>query len=656
MDSGRGASRGADRGSGPGASPGAGPGASVAARPAAGPAARHATGRAARPVATLAVFLGLALVPFVWGSFTAYELGLYLLYGMVGQGIALCWGRAGFLPLGQALFFGIGAYLAGAGLRAVGGEWWLLVPVLAGACLVPALLAGVVGALVFHRQVGSGPYFSLITLALAMLGFQLANSLVDVTGGFNGMTGIPELAGIDPFEHLYFVILAALALTTVVLGSLLRSPFGQLLAAVAQNEERLQFFGFRTSRLKALAFAMSAGVAGLAGALYAPHQGIVTPQAVGFLLSAELVIWTAVGGRAGLAGPVIGAVAIRLPRVGASRCVPLLGGGGRTRLRDRGTEMARRNGRHPPVGSGGDGRGGRASGGRGGRASRRPSGRQDGPFAASVGEAGGRGAGGARHHPPRARSQSPAPRLRFDAVDVAVGSVEILKGLSFEIDTRAIHCLIGPNGAGKTSALNALTGKLPLAAGDIRWAGDSLAGERVYGTAARGIGRKSQVPSIFPELTIGQNVDIALWANRLRPLDLVRMAPYRWRSPLLERLETRFAFLGDAGKAAGALSVGERQMLDFALTMLAEPDLVLLDEPCAGLSVEETARMTEAIAELTAEIGATGIIVEHDMQVVERLSDHVLVMHQGRLLASGTMDEIRSDPDVQAVYAGGSKG
>ena len=639
MGSGRGASRGAGRGPGPGASPGAGPGASVAARP----AARYAAGRAARPVATLAVFLGLALVPFVWGSFTAYELGLYLLYGMVGQGIALCWGRAGFLPLGQALFFGIGAYLAGAGLRAVGGESWLLVPVLAGACLVPALFAGVVGALVFHRQVGSGPYFSLITLALAMLGFQLANSLVDVTGGFNGMTGIPEPAGIDPFEHLYFVILVALALTTAMIGYLLRSPFGQLLAAVAQNEERLQFFGFRTSRLKALAFAVSAGVAGLAGALYAPHQGIVTPQAVGFLLSAELVIWTAVGGRASLAGPVLGAVAIGFLASGLRDAflywevvvalvfvvVVLRWPGGMVGILRSVAETA-----------------GRVLGGAGGGTGRWPH-RRRRPGERAPAE---------RVITLPAPVEKPAPRLRFDSVDVAVGSVEILKGLSFEIDTRAIHCLIGPNGAGKTSALNALTGKLPLAAGDIRWAGDSLAGERVYGTAARGIGRKSQVPSIFPELTIGQNVDIALWATRLRPLDLVCMAPYRWRSPLLERLEARFAFLGDAGQPAGALSVGERQMLDFALTMLAEPDLVLLDEPCAGLSVEETARMTEAIAELTAEIGATGIVVEHDMQVVERLSDHVLVMHQGRLLASGTMDEVRSDPEVQAVYAGGSKG
>ena len=647
MASGRAASRAAGRGPGPGASPGAWPGGGPGGGPGASVAARPAVGRAVRPLATLAVFLGLALVPFIWGSFTAYELGLYLLYGMVGQGIALCWGRAGFLPLGQALFFGIGAYLAGAGLRAVGGESWLLAPVLAGACLVPALFAGVVGALVFHRQVGSGPYFSLITLALAMLGFQLANSLVDVTGGFNGMTGIPEPAGIDPFEHLYFVILAALALTTAMIGYLLRSPFGQLLAAVAQNEERLQFFGFRTSRLKALAFAVSAGVAGLAGALYAPHQGIVTPQAVGFLLSAELVIWTAVGGRASLAGPVLGAVAIGFLASGLRDAflywevvvalvfvvVVLRWPGGMAGiLRSVMEAVVEAAGRA----------GGRAGGRTGRWPHRWPRAGERAPVERGI--------------TLPASVEKPAPRLRFDAVDVAVGSVEILKGLSFEIDTRAIHCLIGPNGAGKTSALNALTGKLPLAAGDIRWDGESLAGERVYGAAARGIGRKSQVPSIFPGLTIGQNVDIALWANRLRPVDLFRMTPYRWRTSLLERLESRFAFLGDAGQPAGSLSVGERQMLDFALTMLAEPDLVLLDEPCAGLSVEETARMTEAIAELTAEIGATGIIVEHDMQVVERLSDHVFVMHQGRLLASGTMDEIRSDPAVQAVYAGGSKG
>ena len=187
------------------------------------------------PWAGPAAFLGLVAVPFVWDSFTAYELGLYLLYGMVGQGIALCWGRAGFLPLGQALFFGIGAYISGAALKAFGDDRLLLSALLTGACLIPALLAGVTGALVFRRQIGSGPYFSIITLALAMLGYQLAHSMVEVTGGFNGMTGIPELGGIDRFERHYYVIVGALAFTTLAIGHLLRTPFGQLLAAVAQS-------------------------------------------------------------------------------------------------------------------------------------------------------------------------------------------------------------------------------------------------------------------------------------------------------------------------------------------------------------------------------------------------------------------------------------
>ncbi len=131
-----------------------------------------------------AFFLPIVLlaVPFVWDFFVAYELGLYLLYGIVGQGLVICWGRAGFLPLGQALFFGIGAYLSGYFLKTYEGSWIAIALLLMIAGVVPALIAGLVGAMVFNRQIGSGPYFSLITLALAMLGFQLANSADQITG------------------------------------------------------------------------------------------------------------------------------------------------------------------------------------------------------------------------------------------------------------------------------------------------------------------------------------------------------------------------------------------------------------------------------------------------------------------------------------------
>ncbi|MDE2792306.1 MAG: ATP-binding cassette domain-containing protein [Paracoccaceae bacterium] len=576
--------------------------------------------------AKLAALLGLFSVPAVWGSYAAYELGLYLVYGMVGQGIALCWGRAGFLPLGQALFFGIGAYLAGGALTTFGSGWLVLLPMLVAAILIPALLASLVGALVFERQVGSGPYFSLITLALAMLGFQLANSMEWLTGGFNGLSGIPDLLpGVDRFDGLYYVIVGFLGMTTFGLGYLLRTPFGQLLLAISQNEMRLQLFGFRTGVLKACTFAVSAGVAGLAGALYAPHQGIVTPQAVGFLLSAEFVIWTAVGGRAGLAGPVLGAVAIGFLASGLRDTLPyweaivalvfigvvLQWPTGIAGMIQSGWQLWGPDSRHQPA-----------------------------PMRDI-----------ALPMPPRRRT----PVLQFEDVTVKVGSATILENLSVSIEPRSINCVIGPNGAGKTSALNAMTGSLPITSGHIRWGQRRLQGLRPYAVSALRVGRKLQVPSIFSGMTIGQNLDIALWANRIGLLERLTMTPYRWRTSVLSALEDRFPFLRDGFRMSGELSVGQRQMLDFALTVASEPELVLLDEPCAGLSVEETGRMTEAISELIAELDATGIVIEHDIDVVERLSDRVHVLHQGQLLASGTMAEIRQDPHVQAVYAGGSK-
>ena len=575
-------------------------------------------------VTSLLTVAALVAVPFATDSFTAYQLGLYLLYGIVGQGIALCWGRAGFLPLGQALFFGTGAYIAGWALQS-GFGWALLLPAVLAACLVPALVAGLVGVLVFNRQIGSGPYFSLITLALAMLGFQAANSLDWLTGGFNGMTGINGLPGVDTYETLYFYIVGALVVTTLMLAWVMKSPFGQLLKATNNNEERLQFFGFRTSLLKAAAFAISGGVAGLAGALYAPHQGIVTPQSVGFLLSAELVIWTAVGGRNGLAGPVIGAVLIGFLASGLRDIfawwevvvalvfvlvVLRLPDGIEGLLYSLSKKLKLPGPVKPPEK----------------RTLMQP-----------------------------ARAHAIGPDLVYHDVKVSVGPVNILRGFDFTIDKQGIHSIIGPNGAGKTSTFNVLTGKLPVTSGDITWHQQSLASTRPYAAARLGIGRKLQVPSIFHELTIAQNLDIAIWSRRIQPTELFTLQPFDWRIPLLDDLEEKFPFLRDGDRLAGDLSVGQRQMLDFAMTWLAEPDLVLLDEPCAGLSHAETSTVISAVAALTAKTGATCIIIEHDMQVVEQLSDHVIVLHQGALLANGSMSEIRDNLDVKRVYAGGTK-
>ena len=252
----------------------------------------------------------VALLPFVAGDFWAYQMSLLYLYAIGALSIGLCWGRAGFLPLGQGLFFGLAAYLSGLALIEFEQSPWLLLLLVPLAAVVSGGLAFGIGTLVFRRRGESGPYFSMITLALALLASQVANNWESVTGGFNGLKGIPGLPGLDSYTAAYYVAAVALVLACAAVAWLYTSPLGVLWAALAHNERRVVLFGFDTNRLKAVAFGVSGLLAGIGGALYAPQQGLVTPQLCGFVLSADLVIWAAVGGRGKLLGPVLGALLI----------------------------------------------------------------------------------------------------------------------------------------------------------------------------------------------------------------------------------------------------------------------------------------------------------------------------------------------------------
>ena len=234
---------------------------------------------------------------------------VWMFAAIAAIGIGLCWGRAGFLPLGQGLFFGFAAYLSGLALIAFDGSAWLLLLIPLAAC-ASGVLAFAIGVLVFRQRGESGPYFSMITLALSLLAYQVANNMDSVTGGFNGLKGIPGLPGLDSYTAAYEVAAVALVGAILATGWLYRSPLGVLWTALAYNERRAVMYGFDTNRLKAVAFGASGLLAGIGGAVYAPQQGLVTPQLCGFGLSADLVIWAAVGGRGRLLGPVLGAIVI----------------------------------------------------------------------------------------------------------------------------------------------------------------------------------------------------------------------------------------------------------------------------------------------------------------------------------------------------------
>ena len=570
-------------------------------------------------VHSAALVAALAVLPELVGEFWAYTLALYFLYAIASLGVGLCWGQAGFLPLGQAMFFGLAAYLSGLSLIHFKDSWLLLV-LLPGAALAPGLLAYGIGLLVFRGRTLSGPFFAMITLALTLLAFQIANSWNDVTGGFNGLKNIPGLPGLGDFTDLYYVSAAALAVCVLGIAWLRRAPAGVLWRAVAQNEQRVRFCGFAVQNVKAVVFGLSGALAGIGGALYAPQQNLVTPQLCGFILSADLVIWAAVGGRATLYGPVVGAVLIGILTadlrdeiswweviLAAIFIVVVLYF--RQGLMGFVEPLFERPWRRPAERTldGPD----------------RPAGPEETGFA-------------------------------LDDVRVRMGQVRILEGLDLAVDRPGICCLIGPNGAGKTSCFNAMTGELPVRGGRIRIFGRARTGAAADLLSRIGVGRKFQAPSLFPELTVAENFNIGLWGGRAGLGDLVRMRSHLWSSAILREARARFPFLADETRKAGDLSHGQRQILELVMVLVAEPRLILLDEPSAGLSRAETREAIEAIRWVTARLDACTVIVEHDMTFVRELADRVFVLHQGRLLASGTVAEVQADERVRAVYVGAS--
>ena len=571
-----------------------------------------------------AAAVALAAVPFVVGDFWAYQLGLFYLYAIAALGLGVCWGRAGFLPLGQGLFFGLAAYLSGLALIAFEQRpAWLLLLLPLAAC-ASGLLAFAIGVLVFRRRGESGPYFSMITLALALLAYQLANNWESVTGGFNGLKGIPGLPGLDSYTAAYAVAATALVFAALLVAWWYHAPLGVLWAALAQNERRVVMFGFDSNRLKAVAFAASGLLAGIAGTLYAPQQGLVTPQLVGFALSADLVIWAAVGGRARLLGPALGAIAIgvlaselrdRLPYWEIALAIVFIvvvhfvpqGLAGAF------APLARRWRRRAPA---------------------------EAP---------------ALPAPGRAQGDDTA-RLTVEGVEVRVGEVTILDRLALAFDRPGIYCVIGPNGAGKTSTFDVLTGELAVQAGAVRFGERALERLPAHRIVRLGIGRKFQIPSVFPRLTIADNLAIAMWSGRARPLELLRPRLRRWSTPLLDALRVRYPFLADdPGRTAAALSHGQRQILELSMALLGEPRVLLLDEPCAGLSPVETVAVIELIRWASSQRRATIVVIEHDMALVRTLADHVFVLHNGSLLAEGSVTAIQADRAVQAIYAGAAK-
>jgi urea transport system permease protein len=303
--------------------------------------------RWAAPV--LLALLLLVLAPLGLSDFRLNLLGKFLTYAIVAVGLDLLWGYGGMLSLGQGLFFALGAYGMGMYLKleASGKQlpdfmvwsgleqlplFWapFRYPVfaLAAALIVPAALAALIGFLVFRSRI-QGVYFSIITQALTLIVSLLFIGQQPLTGGTNGITNLSTIFGYSLAEEstqraLYFATAVCLIGVYVLCRWLADSRLGRLLVATRDDENRARFLGYNPVMIKTLVFALAGGLAGLAGALFIPQVGIISPSAMGVVPSVEMVIWVAVGGRGTLIGPIAGAILTNWAKSGLSESLPTI--------------------------------------------------------------------------------------------------------------------------------------------------------------------------------------------------------------------------------------------------------------------------------------------------------------------------------------------
>jgi ABC-type branched-subunit amino acid transport system ATPase component len=248
--------------------------------------------------------------------------------------------------------------------------------------------------------------------------------------------------------------------------------------------------------------------------------------------------------------------------------------------------------------------------------------------------------------PPAPRRAEGAGFLSVRGLAKAFGGVRAVDGVDLTLGPGELRCIIGPNGCGKTTLFNLLTGYLQPTAGSITFRGRTLEGLDLHEVAAAGIVRKFQVPSVFPSLTVTENLRAAAAAAREARGGLARAQGLIAAVALDQRID----------EPAGALSHGQTQWLELAMVLATEPLLVLLDEPAAGMTRTEKTRTVDLIGEIRRETGVAILLIEHDMAFVKALDCPVSVMVMGRIVASGTFDEIRRDPLVRRAYLGTTHG
>ena len=571
----------------------------------------------------------LAVVPQLpVPEFWITQLNYIGLYTLVVIGLVLLTGVAGLTSFGQAAFVGLGAYTAAYLTLNYGVSPWLTV--FAG-LVITTLVALVLGWITLRM---SGHYLPLATIAWGLSLYYLLGNM-EALGKYDGLLGVPAMYffGIEPNtgRHFFYLLWLIVVLAAIGVTHLLDSRTGRALRALKGGVTMAEAMGVDTFRYKVTAFLIAALLASVSGWLFAYFQRSVNPSPFGLKMGIEYLFMAVLGGVGHVWGALAGAAVVKILEDQLQQWLPvLMGASGNYEIIVFGILIVlvlkyARDGvwdfieqRLPRV--------------------QRKVDWRDAPAL-----------------PERARPAPGEVVLDVQAVRKEFGGLVAVNDVSFQVRAGQIMGLIGPNGAGKSTTFNLVTGVLPATRGEVRLMGERIEALPSRAIAARGVARTFQHVKMIPGMTVLENV--ALGAH-LRGQGGVARAMLRLdraeERRLLREAERQLARIGMAEhmhEQAGNLTLGPQRLMEIARALCADPTLLLLDEPAAGLRLKEKEGLAGVLRQLRDE-GMSILLVEHDMDLVMGLVDRVVVMEFGTKLIEGTPDEVQASPAVRAAYLG----